>query len=332
MAKRPIIEDRVADVSVWGDMPVRGVATEDAVREHEKALAARGAHPLTPQNPELFGTAGPIQEAYREIEHPRDRRGRWRDKPGTVVRKAASLSEVVNLHPLFVSVDDDEIVEVPSTAHFRGDGLHEVSSAIGAIESVHTISEWDDFPVAVLNIAQENEFGSYHSQDFEDKPNRPLYIAVGDEERESTFVHEIGHFLDEQVLGYRRNWGSHDPAGPLKRVMDAIEQTEAIAVLEWLKYTAEQPDAKPITADVDGEIVEWPVEEQVAFAEYRLQAHEKFARAYAQWIALRSKDRKLKEQLDKYKGRGRLGQQWDDEDFRPVARAFDQMAKELGWV
>lgn len=73
---------------------------------------------------------------------------------------------------------------------------------------------------------------------------------------------------------------------------------------------------------------------------YLLQTHEVFARSYAQYIAVRSKDAVGLKELAKLQALGKPGsqgifpaypRQWEDDDFEPIAKAFDRLFDSLGW-
>lgn len=64
--------------------------------------------------------------------------------------------------------------------------------------------------------------------------------------------------------------------------------------------------------------------------EYYLRPREMFARAYAQYIALRSGDEVMLDQILRRKA-DFPGTQWDDADFGPVAKAFDELFTARRW-
>jgi hypothetical protein len=67
------------------------------------------------------------------------------------------------------------------------------------------------------------------------------------------------------------------------------------------------------------------------FIEYSLQDKEIFARAYAQYIAEKSGDVILKEELAS-KTRSKIFQtQWSEKDFKPISEAIDKLFEEQGW-
>ncbi len=73
-----------------------------------------------------------------------------------------------------------------------------------------------------------------------------------------------------------------------------------------------------------------------ALISYLLEPMELFARAYAQYVAVRSADARLVAQFDATRRDPFLGmvyhQQWDQEDFASVLVAFDRMLRRRRWI
>jgi hypothetical protein len=70
------------------------------------------------------------------------------------------------------------------------------------------------------------------------------------------------------------------------------------------------------------------------FLGYLLTPYEIWARAYSQYIAVRSGDPEMLDQVSRLRTRsGGLyyPTQWDDADFEPIARAIDELMIQLGW-
>jgi hypothetical protein len=71
------------------------------------------------------------------------------------------------------------------------------------------------------------------------------------------------------------------------------------------------------------------------YVNYLLQPDEVFARAYAQYVAVRSGAPELLAYPSNLRIRGQAicyWKQWGDDDFVPVASAIDEMIEELGWI
>ncbi len=75
----------------------------------------------------------------------------------------------------------------------------------------------------------------------------------------------------------------------------------------------------------------------VGWFDYATRMDELWARSYAQYIAVRSGDAQLLAELrgEQEKARTanlRVPEQWEDDDFEPIARAFDTLFTSLGWL
>jgi len=72
------------------------------------------------------------------------------------------------------------------------------------------------------------------------------------------------------------------------------------------------------------------------YVRYLQRTPEVFARSYAQYIAIRSGNEALMTQLRTARKRNEAGigyqTVWDDDDFVPIAAAFDDLFKEKGWT
>ena len=68
---------------------------------------------------------------------------------------------------------------------------------------------------------------------------------------------------------------------------------------------------------------------------YLLSPNEVWARAYAQWLALRSQNSDLLKGIADARRLGAAdpyaGRQWEDADFEPIAKEIDAIFKKLGW-
>lgn len=123
---------------------------------------------------------------------------------------------------------------------------------------------------------------------------------------ELTPAHEIGYFLDHQVIGTARRYDYNDPIWA--DFTKAAWESEAIKALQAMPRSDRR--------------------------DYYLRPWEIWARAYAQWVATRSGHPKMREGLDLLRSlSGPPGQsQWDDADFEPIAAAIDAMFTKLGWM
>lgn len=225
-----------------------------------------------------------------------------------------------------------------------------VHTALGLIDGVHGDGTLTSIPIKVRG--KKGELGKFlhyikpeppegqevfddEMEDDDDRPNeiggKPIGIRIlaTGHHKELTTVHEIGHFLDYEGLGKPLEYSSGaDPT--MAEWRTAVEKSQAVQDLKELI----QKGKVPITLD-DGTKTDYTVD--VEHVEYLLEWEELWARAYAQYITLRSGNVVLKRQLDRIR-RGVGGnhqvytaQHWADADFEPIAEAIDKIFEAKGW-
>jgi hypothetical protein len=71
------------------------------------------------------------------------------------------------------------------------------------------------------------------------------------------------------------------------------------------------------------------------YVEYLLQGRELLARGYAQYVASKSGDPVMADELARIRRRPARSiyypEQWDDDEFGAIAAAFDRVILEFGW-
>lgn len=121
-------------------------------------------------------------------------------------------------------------------------------------------------------------------------------------------AHEVGHWLDYEGLGpYRRATNARALA---PEVLSAIDASRAVKNLERTL-----PKGSRRT--------------------YILSDVEKWARAYSQFVAVRSGDAEMIREVALWRS-GTIGREpdglWEDDDFKPIAAAFETAFRRLGWL
>lgn len=213
----------------------------------------------------------------------------------------------------------------------KGEVEKSMRDAFAAIDDVHSISanrEIDPIPVASWNDGTTAGGAYYSGRD--GALLYPQFIRLNPDsgEVELALVHEWGHYLDQQFIGEGVHYGSvralMDPEHPLYEVMGALVETPELQQINALRGKDQTFRAS------DG--TEKNLRDFEAYATYLIKPHEAFARAYAQWIALRSGNETLKAQIEPHRGETHaFPGQWSDESFAPVAEAMDKAFEKLGW-
>ncbi len=150
-----------------------------------------------------------------------------------------------------------------------------------------------------------------------------LFIEIWNngDHKELTACHEIGHFLDHKGI----NPTSMLTSGEGGKLFE-----------DWRKAIFSSNAYKSLTA-LEPQVVDTPKGKVYVTANlisYYQKYDECFARSYAQYIAWKTQDVLLLEQLNGLRTDPYYQiytTQWDDNDFLPIAEAIEKMFIELGW-
>jgi len=160
---------------------------------------------------------------------------------------------------------------------------------------------------------------------FETGTNKPIEIKISRaaEHVMNTLAHEVGHFLEVQgVLPAVQ--GNPQAVANLAAVRAVLNNTAAVRRLDALLAGTEKLTVMygniPITSGADP-----------AYTAYLRQENEIWARAYAQYIATKSQNPKMLEELRKEQAYY-YPVAWSDDDFEPVTAAIDTLFTTLGWM
>lgn len=197
-------------------------------------------------------------------------------------------------------------------------------NAIAAIDAVHT-----DGSLPVIPLGRDNDRQREGAMMTDTRTDKVVKILVSKSAShpELTTVHETGHFLDKAGIGPSGPWASvTDPQ--LNGWRKAIVESSAIRHLAALRDMA----SATITL-ANG--IESRIPVNKAFVDYLLQPWEVWARSYAQFIAVKSRNPELMEQL-KQRVDEPFAQaytmHWRDDDFAPIAEAMELLFQQLGWM
>ena len=204
----------------------------------------------------------------------------------------------------------------PSLSEFltlpkSGIAKNAAKKTLAEIDRLHVVSNVPTLPVK--NSKTSRFQGSYTHYN-NGRPGE-IVVSTASVNPELTLAHEIGHFLDHQSMGKAGKFASIDsPLFADWRV--AIENSAATKELKSMaKLSQSGAEAKRY--------------------KYYLNPIEQWARSYAQWVAARSKNAVMMQQVDKiitndYKAYA--ASQWDATDFEPIANAIDDIFSKLGWL
>lgn len=123
--------------------------------------------------------------------------------------------------------------------------------------------------------------------------------------RRLTLAHEAGHVLDYYGIGERLKFAS-DTEPALQAWRDAIDSS---AATQKIKTEPGVPNRR-----------------------YLSSRREQFARSYAQYIAFKSQNPALLADVDRVLQNPAPWRHWEWDDFAPIAKAFDDLFRQLGWM
>ena len=268
---------------------------------------------LPPPDKLWNGNPGKTKEAFPK-QHPYFK-GVSKGDRETV--KAAVRSELAKpVSDAFQIVKDDR-------------GINYINEALAAINKVHDDGE---LPVIPLRSATQKELGKgtlgafYHSR----VTGRPTKIWFNQRAKnELTLAHEIGHFLDHQVLDKRGVFAS-DTSELLDGWRKAVKKTKAFERLKET-YNTRLYRYKDSETVVD-------ISRNKPFLrhlQYLISEKELFARSYAQYITEKSGSKKMLDAVKKTVSHNHVvsaSTQWDSEDFAIVLKEFDKLFEKKGWM
>ncbi|WP_350351888.1 phage minor capsid protein [Microbacterium sp. A8/3-1] len=210
----------------------------------------------------------------------------------------------------------------PSTVAYRaakgtpvGDGARH---AVSQMRAVHTIPSTVT-PVSIARMpsatarAKPGVRGSYS------RAQSTLWLRPDAEDLEFTTVHELGHWLDNKLLGDDARYGS--------------DRLDSPAWTRWNAAVAASAPTRHLET-VRGMVGNGRVSAELGtHIDYMLRPREQFARAYAQWVATRTGDATLLAQLAVFQGADNSilrAYHWADDDFEAIGAALDDIFRERG--
>lgn len=192
-----------------------------------------------------------------------------------------------------------------------------------AIDSVHGDGILKPIPLDAK--APRNAYGALSRNRFTNKAVKISVKARGHHPH-MTLAHEMGHWLDLSAIGPKDNvFGTElEVMRPVLKLIKESKATRQIqTVLDSGKILDKEGIEHMLHPDFYGHI------------EYLLSDKELWARAYAQYIALKSGDITMRAELKamlELTDHKILHKQWLDDDFLPIAKGIDELFKAQGWL
>ena len=189
-----------------------------------------------------------------------------------------------------------------------------MDTALTEIDKLHGVENLPEIPVK--NSQSITFQGCYKYYVASGKPV-DICISKASKNPALTAAHEIAHFIDHQAFGTPGKYASINDA-LLGKWRDAVNASSATENLKDILKTHENKIVRNSST-------------------YYLSTHEQWARSYAQWVATRSKNPTMLEQVKKIiahptNNPAYSASQWVDADFEPIADAIDEIFRSLGWL
>jgi len=191
---------------------------------------------------------------------------------------------------------------------------------LGAIDAVHGDGRLPMIPVRTTP-ARTNYYGAF----WHTRAGDPLRIDItaGGNHQELTMAHEIGHFLDHSgTPGKGFNSIRHADFEDWRRAVDNSAEVAHLRAILSGGGSAEVPGGR--------------IPVPTAYVDYLLTYEEIWARSYAQYIARKSGNKQMLDQLDMIRRQDSdaklsLPRQWSEESFVNISREIDKLMVKLGW-
>ncbi len=264
----------------------------------------------------------PEEEDYAPGEAPESARPKKPAPPKAVKPKPAAPKKVKPLVPAGKPVGEALAV----APDFSPNMQRQIKGAKDAIDKVHGDGNLPKIPIEKINKGPN----AGQMTVVKGKPTK-IDIHTHTETPRITAAHEIGHFLDWSGIEakHRGSLGQidyrKDPR--FNGFLEAVDKSDTIQSLKDVRL-------KESVTVVQGKLTS-TCKVDKRYVNYLLQDHEVFARAYSQWIATRSEDPEMMAELShmiRFGEKRTYKDQWDHDDFKPIAAEIDKLFKGLGWL
>jgi SPP1 gp7 family putative phage head morphogenesis protein len=215
----------------------------------------------------------------------------------------------------------------------RGD-LHKFPKhVLGLIDQIHGDGDLTQIPIKWT--ASKKVHGQfYKGAHFVKEPDgstsihyKALHItlAKNPDHPLMTLAHEMGHHLDYEAFGQKGRSGFSSEKGGADGFGDVLRAIEASDEFQQIRAMYDDPSGNMLT-------FEWgTVAPDRSHLSYLSTPRELWARAYSQYIAVRSGDPDMLAELNRLQNNQAYPQQWSDKSFEPVANAVDTMLQDAGY-
>lgn len=198
---------------------------------------------------------------------------------------------------------------------------------LATIDEVHGVIEVSDVDIVEVVPAGPSDTvgGRYVPPHFSPTGRAQIQVRAGVPTPRIAVVHEFGHHVDFAGLGK----GVAEATLTVPELQPFLEAARRSTAVERL---VEVFASKSVLVGSRRIRVAPGFRE---LARYLLRPTELFARAYAQWVALRSGDTDLRREIEqkrRHRTHALLPEHWTDDDFAPIVEALDRLMEARGWT
>lgn len=219
-----------------------------------------------------------------------------------------------------------------------GDVRDEFQAAVAAADSVHGLTGHIagitplrvDFPDPQTLANMVGADGAYVRRKDPNDPALSTRVAIYANPAmpsgipRHVLIHEMGHYLHHVAIG---DPGKMDVSGDMTGVFEAIGRSQRI-----LQMKADLAAKRHKLSRQKSNLLP-TLDNEIKFLEYLTNDREMWARAYAQFVTIRSGDPVLMRDLKSLQSANRLGAiQWLDDDFKEIETEIEKMFQALGWI
>jgi Zn-dependent peptidase ImmA (M78 family) len=188
-----------------------------------------------------------------------------------------------------------------------------------AIQKIHNVPLLSKMDIVQVNAKNFDGLFEYF------KLGRGIQIKISSnsKNKEFTLLHEIGHIIDNQALGTKGVNESEQPKSLLISILQAIEKTGLIMELRKMQKRKKMMYNNRLIQILPDDYIR---------LNYYLQPKELWARAYTQYIIIKSENTYLKEQLSsEYQREAIFKTQWLENDFENVIFEIETFLIQQKW-
>lgn len=206
-----------------------------------------------------------------------------------------------------------------------------VRETLAVIDSVHGDGALPEIPINVNGSKAYFGFYKYYPGG----SAKDIAVSRNSTHPMITTAHEVGHFLDHKggFSNAPNLYGDFASRGrgkspEMDSLLGAIGKSKAYSSLDSLKgkeveieYTNFKGDKAKAKVKLDNKHIA-----------YLQRPAEAFARGYSQYIAVKSQHPGMLSELNEIRSKNHYTDQWADDDFAPIGKAFDALFESKGYI